>query len=116
MTKARIVFGVWLIIWTLVLYVGFKLYMGVVAQQVEGYPRSEQFNFYILFPCAFLASNILLIVFARKLHWLVLVAAFFMQFVAFWLSFFMEAVASRWLLRKASLPPLRKRPQASACR
>jgi len=88
MTKARIVFGVWLIIWTLVLYVGFKLYMGVVAQQVAGYPRSGQFYLCILFPCAFLTSNILLIVFARKLHWLVLVAAFFMQFVAFLAFFF----------------------------
>lgn len=88
MTKARIVFGVWLIIWTLVLWIGFKLYFGVIAQQIAGYPGPEQLYFYILFPCALLMSNILLIAFARKLHWLVSVAAFFIQFIAFMAFFF----------------------------
>jgi hypothetical protein len=88
MTKARIVFGVWLTIWALVLFVNFKLYWGVIAQQVAGYPRSEQFDFYILFPGAFLTSNILLIVFAPKLRWLVLAATFFIQFVALLAFFF----------------------------
>ncbi|HVJ33380.1 MAG TPA: hypothetical protein VND94_09710 [Terriglobia bacterium] len=88
MTKARIVSGVWLIIWTLALFIGSKLYSGVIAQQVSDYPRSEQFYFYILFPCVFLTSNMLLIVFARKLHWLVLAASFFIQFVAFLAFFF----------------------------
>lgn len=63
MAKARIVFGVWLIIWSLVLFVGSRLYLGVVAQQVVGYPRPGQFYLYILFPCALLTSNILLVVF-----------------------------------------------------
>jgi|GEM_PF-3753606 hypothetical protein len=88
MTKARIAFSIWLIIWTMALYIGSKLYLGVIAQQVADYPRSEQFYLYILFPCAFLTSNILLIVFARKLHWLVLVATFFIQFVALLAFFF----------------------------
>lgn len=88
MTKARIVFGAWLIIWSLVLFIGFKLYSEVVAQHVVGYPRPGQFYFYILFPCALLTSNILLVIFFRKLHWLVLTVAFFIQFVVFLAFFF----------------------------
>ncbi|RBL80536.1 hypothetical protein DDE05_50575 [Streptomyces cavourensis] len=88
MAKARIVFGVWLIIWSLVLFVGSRLYLGVVAQQVVGYPRPGQFYLYILFPCALLTSNILLVVFSRKLHWPILTVAFVIQFVAFLAFFF----------------------------
>ncbi len=88
MMKARIVFGIWMIIWALVLFIGFKLYYGVVAQHVPGYPRAGQLYLYILYPCALLTSSILLVVFARKLHWLILVAAFFLQFVAFLAFFF----------------------------
>lgn len=88
MTKARIVFGVWLIIWALVLFLGINLYSGVVAQKVAGYPKPAQLYTCILFPCVLLILNIFLIVFSRKLHWLVLVVSFLMQFVAVFTFFF----------------------------
>ena len=90
MTKSRIVFGVCLIIWMFVLFLGFELYSGVVAQKVAGYPKPGQLYLCFLFPCAFLVLNILIIIFSRKLHWVILIVAFLTQFIAF-LTFFLLA-------------------------
>ena len=79
-TKSRVAFVVWFLIWASTLLVGIQLYLGVVAQKVPGYPKPGQLDVYVLFPCALVMANILLIIFQRKLPLLLRLIAFFMQF------------------------------------
>lgn len=88
MTKSRVVFGVWLLAWMLVLFIGIRLYLGVVAQHVNGYPTSGQFDLCIVFPSVFALLNALLIIFSRKLHVALLLVAFFVQLFALPAFFF----------------------------
>jgi hypothetical protein len=79
MTKFRVAFGVWLLAWGLVLFVGIRLYLGVVAQKVLGYPKPAQLDMYVLFPSALVMANIALIAYARKLPIPLLLVAFVIQ-------------------------------------
>ena len=80
MTKSRVAFTGWLLIWASILFIGIRLYSGVIAQRVPGYPKPEQLDLYVLFPCAMVMANILLIVFSRKLPLLFRVIVFAVQF------------------------------------
>jgi len=79
MTKSRIVFGVWLLIWALVCFCGISLLQGVAAQKVSGYPNQGQINWYVLFPAVMAVLDVLLIVLARSLPLLLRVIAFAIQ-------------------------------------
>jgi hypothetical protein len=63
MTKASVVFGVCLVTSVLLPYLGIKLYGGVVAQHVPGYPNRDQLYSCLVLPCSLIALNIVLIVF-----------------------------------------------------
>ncbi|KOR48820.1 hypothetical protein ADT25_02275 [Xanthomonas oryzae] len=82
MTKSRVAFGMWLLVWALILIIGIRLYLGVVAQKVPGYPTSGQFELCIVFPCLLLLLNALFILFSRRLPVALRLVAFFVQFLA----------------------------------
>jgi hypothetical protein len=88
MTKSRVAFGVWLLIWALLLACGISLISGVTAQKVPGYPNQGQINWYVMFPGALVMANIVLIAYARKLPFGILLIAFAMQLLALPLFFF----------------------------
>lgn len=88
MRKMRILFGVCLTIWALVIFLGVNLYSGVIMQKVAGYPTPGQFYTCIVLPCALLTSTILVLLFSRKLHWLILAAFCLLQFLALLAFFF----------------------------
>ena len=79
MTKSRVAFGVWLLIWALVFACGISLLSGVTAQKVSGYPNQGQINWYVLFPGALAIANALIVAFARRLPLLFRVMAFAIQ-------------------------------------
>ena len=79
MTKSRVAFGVWLLIWILVFLCGIGLIQGVVEQKAPGYPNQAQINWYLGFPAAMVIANALMIAFARKLPLLLRVIAFAVQ-------------------------------------
>lgn len=80
MTKSRIAFIVWLLLWGWVLCSDIRRYVDLAAQKIPGYPNAEQFQVYILIPAAFVIANILLMVFLRRLPLLLRVIAFLIQF------------------------------------
>lgn len=88
MRKMRILFGVCLAIWALVIFLGVNLYSGIIMQKVAGYPTPGQFYTCIVLPCALLTSNILALLFYSKLHWLILAAFCLLQLLAFLAFFF----------------------------
>jgi len=75
-------FGAWLLAWGVVLFIGIRLYLEVVAQKVPGYPNSGQLGMYVLFPGALVMANIALITCARKLPPPLLLTAFAVQLLA----------------------------------
>ena len=67
MTKSRIAFGVWLLIWALLFACGISLLSGVTAQKVPGYPNQGQIIWYVLFPCSLALANALIAIFCSPL-------------------------------------------------
>jgi hypothetical protein len=66
MTKSRIAFVLWLVVWLGMLFVGFGFYRSVVNQHVLGYPSSGQFDLCIVYPGFWAALNAILIALSRK--------------------------------------------------
>jgi hypothetical protein len=81
-TKSRLAFGVWLLIWVLAIVCGITLLSGVTAQKVPGYPNQGQINCYVLFPGVMAIANALLVVFARRLSLSSRIIAFAIQLLA----------------------------------
>lgn len=79
MIKPRIAFIVWMVIWGVILVIGIKLYLGVTAQRVPGYPNAGQLVTYVVFPGCLVVLNFLAITCCRKLHLSILFASFFVQ-------------------------------------
>jgi hypothetical protein len=87
-SKSKVVFGAWLLIWIFVTTLGIKLYLSVVEQRVPGYPNSGQFDVYVLFPGIAAALNLLVIIFSKKIHLGILVILFFVECLALLTFFF----------------------------
>lgn len=82
MKKFRMAFCAWLLVWGAIVFIGIRLYLGVTAQKVPGYPNSGQLGIYVLFPSALVVANIALVAYARKLPLPLLLAAFAAQLLA----------------------------------
>jgi len=79
MTKSRAAFAIWLLVWSVVLFMGIRLYFGVAAQKVPGYPTTGQLELYVAFPSVLFIGNAALIAYERRLPILVRIAAFLIQ-------------------------------------
>ena len=55
------------VFWGVLLYLGITLYVGVVRQEIAGYPDTAQLRFYILFPIAMTLLSACLAIFVKKL-------------------------------------------------
>jgi len=85
MTKSRLAFAFWLVVWSWFGWFGFGLYAGVVAQHVAGYPNGGQFVFCFVVPGCLIAAHGLLIAFARNLDFILKLAILVLEpFAAFW--------------------------------
>lgn len=83
MTKTKALFCGCLIASALLLFLGVRLYQGVVAQEVPGYPNRGQLFSCVLLPCALVVSNMVLIGFSGRLRWPSVTVAVATQFIAF---------------------------------
>ncbi|WP_423395947.1 hypothetical protein [Burkholderia sp. LMG 21824] len=82
MRKASIAFAACLVVSALLLYLGIKLYAGVVAQHVPGYPNRGQRYSGLLLPCGLVDLNIILVGFSGRLRWRYVTLALSTQCIA----------------------------------
>ena len=87
MTKSRAAFSILLIAWFWLLYVGHGVYCAVIAQHMSGDSHSSQFNMCMAFPGLWMAVNIVLIVFARKVPFLAQMTGVIIQMPAAFMFF-----------------------------
>jgi hypothetical protein len=80
-TKTKIAFSFWLLIWLLMSYIGINLYLGVISQKISGYPNYGQLEVYVILPNLFVVGNILLILYGRKVPIALRFILFFIQFL-----------------------------------
>jgi hypothetical protein len=79
MRLLQAIFAVSSLAWGFGLYIGVRLYLGVVAQDVAGYPNTGQLCLFVLLPCVLLATNVALTSLTMKLHLELLMAAFVVE-------------------------------------
>ncbi|MBE1161504.1 hypothetical protein [Dyella acidiphila] len=89
MTKLRLIFGIWLLVWIFVLFIGADFYIGVMAHKEYGSTKYGQLVVYVLLPALLSAVDVVLIVGARKLGPWTILLAFLSQLVALPVFFFL---------------------------